>query len=54
MTLDRKTDDFVRLARRLLSDQRHRKFEVQLTEDEALKFIELIEPTVSPTPGTLS
>lgn len=47
LTLDRNSDAFTRLAKRLLSDQRHRKFEVsQLTDDEALKLIELMEPAV--------
>ena len=51
MTLDRKSDDFVPLARQLLDDQRRRKFEVsQFTEEEALKLIELIEPTVGLIP----
>jgi len=51
LTLDQKSDDFTRLARRLLSDQRHRKFEVSLlTEDEALTLIELTELTVGLTP----
>lgn len=50
LTLDRKSDDFTRLARQLLSDQRHRKFEVsQFTEEEALNLIELMEPTVGLT-----
>jgi len=41
----------VHLAKQLLSDQRHRKFEVsKLSEDEALKLIELMEPTVSLAP----
>jgi len=51
LTLDRKSDDFTRLARQLLSDQRHRKFEVsQFTEEEALNLIELMEPTVGLAP----
>jgi hypothetical protein len=51
LTLDRKSDDFVRLARRLLTDQRHRKSEVsQFTEAEALKLIELVDLTVCLTP----
>ena len=51
LALDRKSDNFTRLAKQLLSDQRHRKFEVsKLTEDEALKLIELMEPTVGLTP----
>jgi len=51
LTLDRKSDDFTHLAKRLLSDQRHRKSEVsQLTEEEALKLIELVEPAVGLTP----
>ena len=50
LTLDRKSDDFTHLARRLLTDQRHRKSEVnQFTEEEALKLIELMEPTVGLT-----
>ena len=47
LTLDRKSDDFTHLARRLLSDQRTRKAEAsQFPEEEALKLIELIEQTV--------
>ena len=44
-------DDFTQLAIQLLGDQVHHKFEVSgLSEDEALKLIELMEPTVSPSP----
>ena len=51
LTLGRKFDDFTRLARRLLSEQRHQKYEAsQFTEEEALELIELMEPTVSLIP----
>jgi len=47
LTVDQKSDDFMHLAKRLLDDQRHRKFEVsQFSEDEALKLIELMEQAV--------
>lgn len=47
MTLDRESDDFAHFARRLLTDQRLRRFEFpRFTEEEAFKLIELIEPTV--------
>ena len=50
MTLDHKSDDFTHLARRLLNDQRRGKSEVsRFTDEEGLKLIELIEPTVCPT-----
>ncbi|KAF9647908.1 hypothetical protein BDM02DRAFT_2472123 [Thelephora ganbajun] len=46
-TLDWKSDDFTHSAKLLLSDQRHRKSEVsRFTEEEALKFVELIESTI--------
>ena len=49
MTLDRKSVDFTGLARQLLSEQRSRKSETShLTEEDAVKVIELIEPTVCP------
>lgn len=47
LTLNRNSNDFTRLAKQLLSDQRRRKIEVsQFTEEEATSLIELIEPTV--------
>ena len=47
LTLNRNSNDFTRLAKRLLNDQRRRKTEVsQFTEEEATSLIELIEPTV--------
>ena len=51
LTLGRKSDDLTHLARRLLSNQGHHKFEVsQFTEEEALKLIASVEPTVGPIP----
>jgi len=50
LKLNRKSDAFTRLAKRILSDRRDRKFDVsQLTDDEAIKLIELMEPTVGLT-----
>ena len=51
LALDRKSDDFTRSAKKLLGDQRDRKLEVpQLSEDETIKLIELIEPVVGLSP----
>jgi len=53
LTLGRESDDFTRLAKQLLKDQRKRKFkgsQFTFTEDEALKIVELIQPTVGHTP----
>ena len=51
LTLDRKAEDFVRLARQLLADERRRKSEIpQFTEVEALELIELMDLVVRLTP----
>lgn len=51
LTLDQKAEDFVRLARQLLADQRHRKSEIpQFAEAEALELIELMDLVVRLTP----
>ena len=50
LMLDQKSDDFTHLASQLLNDQRCSKSEVpQLTEEEVLTLIELIESTVGLT-----
>ena len=47
LTLDRKSDDFTRLAGRLLGEQRTGKYEAsQFTEEKAPELIETIEQTV--------
>ena len=49
LTLDQKSDDFARFARGLLSDQRHEGSDFpRFAEEDALRLIELIEPTVRP------
>lgn len=51
LTLDKKSDDFTHLARRILSDQRHRKSEVsQFTKEQALNLVELIDSAVGLAP----
>ena len=47
LTLDRKSDAFTELARRLLGEEKTRKLEAsQFTEEEVPKLIEMIEQTV--------
>ena len=54
MTIDRKSEDFLYLAKQLLSDQGLQKPETpQFTAKEAPELIEFIEQTVRPVPHSV-